>query len=102
MFCVLILSFLDVCSYMYLYSFKYLPFLHQLLYTDPAVKITDCIRLHSGVATGHERQLVQEKAVGDNCVGNNAAPILHFGSTFRQSAVFPNMISMPMPEPHHL
>ena len=74
----------------------------HILYTDPAVKITDCIRLHSGVATGHERQLVQEKAVGDNCVGNNAAPILHFGSTSRQSAVFPNMISMPMPEPHHL
>jgi hypothetical protein len=57
----------------------------------PAVKITECVRLHSGVATGHERRLVQEKGM-KNCSGDDAAAVMHFGSTFRHT-VFPNMIS---------
>lgn len=66
--------------------------LHFSFSTDPAVKITDCVRLHSGVATGHERRLGQEKAT-EHCAGDNAAPLMHFGSTFRHNSVFPNMIS---------
>ena len=60
----------------------------------PAVKITDCVRVKSGVATGHERRLGQAKVEnnGVGCGGENAPPILHFGSTFRH-LVFPNMIS---------
>lgn len=57
----------------------------------PAVKITECVRLHSGVATGHERRVVQEKGV-KNCSGDGSAAVMHFGSTFRHT-VFPNMIS---------
>jgi len=30
------------------------------------------------------------------------APILHFGSVFRHDSMFPNMVAMPMPVPHHL
>ena len=30
------------------------------------------------------------------------APVLMFGSSFRDPAVYPNMIAMPMPEAHHL
>jgi hypothetical protein len=52
----------------------------------PAVKITDCVKAQSGVA----RRLKREGSGG--CAGEEAPPILHFGSTFRQD-VFPNMIS---------
>ena len=59
----------------------------------PAVKIGECVRVRSGVATGSERRLGQKKSgVDQGCGGENAAPILHFGSTFRH-LVFPNMIS---------
>jgi len=30
------------------------------------------------------------------------APVLQFGSVFRDTNLYPNMIGMPMPEPHHL
>jgi hypothetical protein len=36
------------------------------------------------------------------CGDGNPAPILHFGSVFRQPHMFPNMIGMPMPAPEHL
>jgi hypothetical protein len=53
----------------------------------PAVKITDCVKAQSGV----DRRLKRE-GNGGGCAGEEAPPILHFGSTFRQD-VFPNMIS---------
>ncbi|KAL7531974.1 hypothetical protein ACHAXR_004343 [Thalassiosira sp. AJA248-18] len=41
--------------------------------------------------------------VGDgNGCQYNAAPILNFGSIFRQPHIFPSMIAMPMPEAHSL
>jgi hypothetical protein len=58
----------------------------------PAVKITECVRLHSGVASGHEKRLVQEKKEVKDCSGDGAAAVMYFGSTFRHT-VFPNMIS---------
>ena len=33
---------------------------------------------------------------------NGVAPVLMFGSVFRDSTIYPNMIGMPMPEKHHL
>ncbi|KAL7481491.1 hypothetical protein ACHAW6_007175 [Cyclotella cf. meneghiniana] len=66
----------------------------------PAVKITDCVRLRSRTAPPTETRRIKTFA-SNGCSLQNAAPILHFGSTFRHQ-VFQNMISMPMPEPHHL
>ena len=40
-------------------------------------------------------------ANGESC-NNFLAPILHFGSVFRNKEIFPNMIGMPPPEIHHL
>jgi len=39
--------------------------------------------------------------VGLNC-DNHIAPVLHFGSVFRQPHLFPSMIAMPMPVASHL
>mmetsp|Transcript_7676 Transcript_7676/g.16633 ORF Transcript_7676/g.16633 Transcript_7676/m.16633 type:complete len:667 (+) Transcript_7676:142-2142(+) len=39
--------------------------------------------------------------LGQDC-SHNTAPILHFGSVFRHPHMFPNIIAMPMPVPHHL
>jgi hypothetical protein len=66
----------------------------------PAVKITDCVKVNSHAATKHEQRLSGQTG-SSGCSSENAPPILHFGSTFRHQ-VFPNMISMPMPESHHL
>jgi len=37
-----------------------------------------------------------------NTCTNSKAPILNFGSVFAEESIMPNMIAMPMPEPHHL
>ena len=37
-----------------------------------------------------------------NTCSNSKAPILNFGSVFSEESIIPNMIAMPMPEPHHL
>lgn len=47
------------------------------------------------------RDLMASKAKA-TCGDGNPAPILHFGSVFRQPHMFPNMIGMPMPSPEHL
>ena len=36
------------------------------------------------------------------CGTGNPAPVLHFGSVFRQPRMFPNIVAMPMPTPEHL
>lgn len=33
---------------------------------------------------------------------DGVAPVLEFGSAFRDSSLYPNMVAMPMPERHHL
>lgn len=42
------------------------------------------------------------KRATEKVCDNNVAPVLHFGSVFRQPHLFPNMLAMPMPGPHHL
>jgi len=37
-----------------------------------------------------------------NTCTNSKAPVLNFGSVFNEESIMPNMIAMPMPEPHHL
>lgn len=60
----------------------------------PAVKV-QCLDHFRGLAKGESKS----KAT---CGDGNPAPILHFGSVYRQPHMFPNMIGMPMPSPEHL
>jgi len=48
--------------------------------------------------TTHNQKVAQRLCSHQNTI----APILHFGSVFRHDSMFPNMIAMPMPVPHHL
>lgn len=48
--------------------------------------------------TAHDKKVAQRLCSHQNTI----APILHFGSAFRHDIMFPNMVAMPMPVPHHL
>ena len=47
------------------------------------------------------RNLIKNDAM-EICGTGDPAPILHFGSVFRQPRMFPNVVAMPMPTPEHL
>lgn len=67
----------------------------------PAVKV-QCLDHFRGKGRKQTwRDLIASKAKA-TCGDGNPAPILHFGSFFRQPHMFPNMIGMPMPSPEHL
>ena len=44
------------------------------------------------------RNLIKNDAM-EICGTGDPAPILHFGSVFRQPRMFPNVVAMPMPTP---
>ena len=99
------------CDKLFL-SFKHLAYMLRTLFPDrfqglgggkdgiPSSELV--IPISSGDFPAMSTKSCLQKRDEFPCDADITAPILHFGSVFRNQEMFPSMIGMPMPESHHL